>query len=248
MLMSMNYSKQIKRISTGSKNLNDLLLGGIETHAITEFYGSGGVGKSQICYTLSVMAAQTIENRRCCAAVIYMDTEAKFRPERLITIARTRGLDTRDKDLLSNILYVNVMTAYQQEGILKNSVKQLLEDKRRNLSLLIVDSIINNFRAEFLGPINLSERQQRLYRLMNLLSHMAYDYGIAVVVTNQINYSSDRFSATGGHVMSFTSDYRICLRTRYAGDRVTATIVKSPYHHLGKKAYFILSEKGIEDV
>jgi hypothetical protein len=53
------------------------------------------------------------------------------------------------------------MTAYQQEEILKNSVKQLLEDKRRNLSLLIVDSIINNFRAEFLGPLNLSERQQR---------------------------------------------------------------------------------------
>lgn len=249
MLMSMNYSKQIKRISTGSKNLDDLLLGGIESHAITEFYGSGGVGKSQICYTLSVMAAQTTENRRSCTAVIYMDTEAKFRPERLITIARTRGLDTRDKNLLSNILYVNVMTAYQQEEILKNSVKQLLEDKRRNLSLLIVDSIINNFRAEFLGPLNLSERQQRLYQLMNLLSHIACDYGIAVVVTNQINYSSHPYSsAAGGHVMSFSSNYRIYLKTRYAGDKVTATIVKSPYHHLGKKAYFMLSEKGIVDV
>jgi len=78
---------------------------------------------------------------------------------------------------------------------------------------------------------------------------MAYDYGIAVVITNQINYSSHPYSsAAGGHVMSFSSNYRICLRTRYAGDRVTATIVKSPYHHLGKKAYFILSEKGIEDV
>jgi RecA/RadA recombinase len=77
-LLSMNYSKQIKRISTGSKNLDDLLLGGIESHAVTEFYGSGGVGKSQICYTLSVMAAQTTENRRSCTAVIYMDMEAKF--------------------------------------------------------------------------------------------------------------------------------------------------------------------------
>jgi DNA repair protein RadA len=75
------YSKQIKRISTGSKNLDDLLLGGIETHAITEFFGPGGTGKSQICYTLSVMAAQSTENRRSCAAAIYMDTEAKFRPE-----------------------------------------------------------------------------------------------------------------------------------------------------------------------
>jgi RecA/RadA recombinase len=38
--MRMNNSKQINIISTGSKNLDDLLLGGIESHAVTEFYGS----------------------------------------------------------------------------------------------------------------------------------------------------------------------------------------------------------------
>jgi DNA repair protein RadA len=50
--MSMIRSKQIKKISTGSKNLDNLFLGGIETHAITEFYGPGDAGKPQICYTL----------------------------------------------------------------------------------------------------------------------------------------------------------------------------------------------------
>lgn len=105
MLMSMIHSKQVKRISTGSKYLDDLLLGGIETHAITEFYGSGGSGKSQICYTLSVIAAQT-------STVIYVDTEAKFRPERLVTIARTRGIDNCSTSWLSNILCVNAMTVY----------------------------------------------------------------------------------------------------------------------------------------
>ena len=88
----MVHSKQIKRISTGSKNLDDLLLGGIETHAIPEFFGPGGAGKSQICYTLSVISAQT-------STVIYVDTEAKFRPERLVTIARTRGIDNWSNEL-----------------------------------------------------------------------------------------------------------------------------------------------------
>src|ERR687892_640791 len=103
----MIYSKQIKRISTGSKKLDDLLLGGIETHAITEFYGAPGSGKTQMCYTLAVMAAQNEKNEK----VIYIDTEGKFRPERLVTIACLRGLDISTKMWLSNILHVNAMTS-----------------------------------------------------------------------------------------------------------------------------------------
>ena len=156
-LVSMIHSKQIKRISTGSKSLDDLLLGGIETHAVTEFYGSAGTGKSQICYTLTVIAAHT-------GKVIYIDTEGKFRPERLVAIAHSRGLDMHTTNWLSNILYVNAMTSYQQEQVLlNNSSNSLLENEERPISLLIVDSIINNYRAEFLGPSNLAERQQRLY-------------------------------------------------------------------------------------
>jgi len=35
--------------------LNDLLGRGVETQAITEFYGEYGTGKTQICNTLCVM-------------------------------------------------------------------------------------------------------------------------------------------------------------------------------------------------
>ena len=44
--------KSLLRCSTGSKALDELLLGGIETQAITEFYGKFVSGKSQICHTL----------------------------------------------------------------------------------------------------------------------------------------------------------------------------------------------------
>jgi hypothetical protein len=46
--------------------------------------------------------------------------------------------------------------------------------------------------------------------------------------------------------MAYISNYRICLR-RYAGDRIVATIVKSPYH-LENKTHLMLLEKGIEDI
>jgi RecA/RadA recombinase len=189
------------------------------------------------------MAVQNEKNEK----VIYIDTEGKFRPERLVTIACLRGLDMQIK----NILYVNAMTSRQQEQVLQsNSFNSLLENEDRPVSLLMVDSIINNYRAEFLGPSNIAERQQRLYRLMNLLSHIAQNYGIAVVITNQVNSShpfktSYKSNSTGGNVIAYMSNYRVYLR-RYINDRIAATIVKSPYHLEGK-TYLTLTEKGIVD-
>jgi RecA/RadA recombinase len=42
------------QISTGSKNLDNILGGGMETGSITELYGEFRTGKSQLCHTLAV--------------------------------------------------------------------------------------------------------------------------------------------------------------------------------------------------
>ena len=73
--------------------LDKLLLGGIETQAVTEFYGEFGSGKSQICHTLCAIARQPTEAVGLDSNVIYIDTEGTFRPERLNQIARARGFD-----------------------------------------------------------------------------------------------------------------------------------------------------------
>ncbi|MEM4269964.1 MAG: helix-hairpin-helix domain-containing protein, partial [Candidatus Caldarchaeum sp.] len=44
----------IGRVTTGSMRLDMLLGGGVETQAITEFFGEFGTGKSQICHQLAV--------------------------------------------------------------------------------------------------------------------------------------------------------------------------------------------------
>ncbi|MGC1929890.1 MAG: hypothetical protein WA667_13015 [Candidatus Nitrosopolaris sp.] len=54
--------KSMLRCSTGSRALDELLLGGIELQAVTEFYGEFGSGKSEICHTLCAMARQPIES------------------------------------------------------------------------------------------------------------------------------------------------------------------------------------------
>ena len=81
-------------VPVDSTALDELLLGGVETQAVTEFYGEFGSGKSQICHTLCATARQPIEAGGLDGGVIYIDTEGTFRPERVEQIARARGLES----------------------------------------------------------------------------------------------------------------------------------------------------------
>ncbi len=60
-ILSLKRESLFCAASSGSKSLDELLLGGIETQAITEFYGEFGSGKSQICHTLCVTAQQPVD-------------------------------------------------------------------------------------------------------------------------------------------------------------------------------------------
>ena len=177
---------------------------------MTEFYGAYATGKTQLCHTLCTIVPQDKSQGGLCGKSIYIDTECKFRPERIVSIAQARGFNT--SYTLSGILCVKAMTSHHQELILEKIVPLLEKDKK--IRLLVVDSIINNYRAEFSDARTLSERQQRLYQFMCRLSSIAQTYGIAVVVTNQVNYSShpDAAKPTGGNIIAHSSTYRISLR------------------------------------
>jgi DNA repair protein RadA len=88
-----NYSSAANKeyFKTGSVELDRLLGGkGVETGAITEFYGHSGSGKTQICLSLCVMVQRLHPDN----TAIYVDTEGKFRPERLSQIAQKKGLNS----------------------------------------------------------------------------------------------------------------------------------------------------------
>lgn len=233
---------KILRISTGANTLDELLLGGIETHAITEFFGASGTGKTQICHTLAVMATRVgIESN-----VIFVDTQGTFRPERIVCIADARSFNTYYA--LSNIVYRTVTTSYEQEFIIENI--QSLIDSYKNIRLLVIDSVIGNYRAEYRGAYMLSKRQQKLYHFMHKLSSIAQSNGIAVVVTNQVNSTGHRScgdNPAGGSIMTHAATYRIHLRRLHSNPiKIAARIVKSSYHP-ENEAYFILGWKGVED-
>ena len=60
--------QSVLRLSTGSKALDKIVDGGLETQTITEFYGEYGSGKSQICHQLMrkrPTASRTRRTQRC---------------------------------------------------------------------------------------------------------------------------------------------------------------------------------------
>jgi DNA repair protein RadA len=237
--------KALMRCSTGSRALDELLLGGIETQAVTEFYGEFGSGKSQICHTLAAIAPQPREAGGLNGGVIYIDTEGTFRPERLNQIARARDLEP--SHVLKNVAVCKVYNSSHLELIIKDLGKYISDF---NAKLVIIDSIISLHRAEFAGRGTLADRQQRLNNLLHKVIRLAEIFNIAVVITNQVQSSPDTFfgdptKAAGGNVLGHASTYRIYLRK--SGENRTAKMIDSPYHPYSD-AKFTLNEKGTDDL
>jgi DNA repair protein RadA len=238
--------KALMRCSTGSRALDELLLGGIETQAVTEFYGEFGSGKSQICHTLAAIATQPTEAGGLNGGgVIYIDTEGTFRPERLNQIARARELEP--SHVLKNVAVCKVYNSSHLELIIKDLGKYINDF---NAKLVIIDSIISLHRAEFAGRGTLADRQQRLNSLLHKVIRLSEIFNIAVVITNQVQSSPDTFfgdptKAAGGNVIGHASTYRIYLRK--SGENRTARMIDSPYHPYSD-AKFTLNEKGTDDL
>jgi DNA repair protein RadA len=236
--------KSLVRYTTGSKNLDDFLKGGVESQAITELAGEFGSGKSQICHTLCVTAATNNSNQ--INSIIFIDTENTFRPERVHQIAEARGLDS--EEIMKKVFVCKMINSAQLEALVRNLGKYIEEYKAK---LVIVDSIISLHRAEYTGRETLAERQQRLNIILHKLIRLAEIYNIAVVLTNQVQASpdstfggSDSLEAAGGNIMGHACTYRIFLR-KVGRDRL-AIMVDSP-HHAYSQVRFMISEKGVEN-
>ena len=239
-----NKRKNIERISTGSKCFDELLGGGFEVNAITEIYGEFGSGKTQICHTSAVMVQQKITDGGLEGGVIYIDTENTFRPERIVSISKARNID--HVSVLENIVVAKAFNSAHQELII-HEIGKIIENN--NIKLLVLDSAISHYRAEYLGRAMLSERQQKINRLMHILIRISETYKIAVILTNQIQsvpdtLFGDPFRPTGGNIIAHSSTYRIYLKK--AGKNRIARIVDSPYHP-EIEALFSLGEEGVTD-
>lgn len=237
--------ESVTRLTTGSKALDALLGGGIESQAILELIGEFAVGKTQICHTTCVTVQLPAERNGLDGKALYIDTEGTFRPERIIQISKGMGFDP--ETALKNIIVGRAFNSDHQI-LMVDKADELVSEK--NVKLIVVDSIISHFRAEYLGRESLPERQQKLNNYLHRLLRMAEIYNIPIVVTNQVVASPDAFfgppnKPAGGHIVAHLSTNRVFIRKSTKNLRI-AKVIDSPYLP-ESECVFAISEKGIED-
>merc|ERR1712193_237646 len=198
--------RELIKISTGSGRLDELLEGGIETGSITEIYGEYRCGKTQLCHTIAVTCQLPILGGGGEGKCLYIDTEGTFRPQRLVNIATRFGLNP--EDCLDNVAYARAYNTDHQTQLLISAAGIMSESR---FSLIIVDSATSLYRSEFNGRSELNARQTHLGRFLRMLQKLADEFGVAVLITNQVvvanldncyAYSPSSTKPIGGNIMA----------------------------------------------
>ncbi|TDZ58457.1 GTP-binding protein ypt1 [Colletotrichum trifolii] len=186
-------------ISTLDDDLDRALGGGVPVGYVTEITGESGVGKTQFLLSL-LLAVQLPPPHGLGRPALYISTEAQLSTRRLSQMLnanpRFADLSPEDKPSLNGILNTSTPDLESQEHIIQFQVP--VEVERRNVGLIILDSVAANYRAEFERGVshqgsNMGARSNELTRLGALLRELARKYNLAVVVSNQV---ADRFTST----------------------------------------------------
>lgn len=237
--------KEVCKLTSGCKVLNELLGGGFESQAITELFGEFGSGKTQLCFQLCVNVQLPKEQGGLEGEAVYVDTENTFRPERIVQMAKALNLE--QEKVLQKIHVARAFNSNHQMLLVDTA-----KEKARELPvrLFVVDSLTAHFRAEYLGRGALANRQQKLNKYMHELQRFADLNNAVVIVTNQVLSNpglmfGDPTRPVGGHIVAHTSTFRIYLRKSKPPKRI-ARLVDSP-HLPESDALFSVTENGIAE-
>jgi len=234
------------KISTGSKGLDKLLGGGVETQAITEVYGQFASGKTQLGFQLAVNVQLPPEKGGLGRNCLFIDTENTFSPQRVMSIAKAGGIDP--EKALKNIYIARAYNSEHQIFLIDKSA-EIIEEK--NIGLIVIDSLMSHFRADFIGRGELARRQQKLNRHLHNLQRLADAHNLAVYATNQVMARPDVLfgdptAPVGGHVLAHQATYRLYFRKGKGGTKI-AQLTDAANLPPGE-TIFKICEEGIRDV
>ncbi|MCD6456806.1 MAG: DNA repair and recombination protein RadA [Methanophagales archaeon] len=240
----------IGKLTTGSKSFDELLGGGLETQAMTEFYGEFGSGKTQIAHQLAVNVQLPLEKGGLNGSVIMIDSENTFRPERIKDMAEAAELDYAD--VLKNIHVARAYNSNHQILLVEKAgeLANELKNTEKPIRLLIIDSATAHFRSEYVGRGTLANRQQKINKHLHDALRFADINNAVAVITNQVMVRPDAFFGDptrpiGGHIVGHTATFRIYLR-KSKGEKRIAKLVDSP-NLPEAEAVFSVSKAGIRD-
>ena len=220
----------ISHISTGSKDLNSLIGGGMEKRILIQYYGEPGCGKSTVC----ILAA--VECLKSGRHVIIIDTEG-------FSVERFRQIAGEDAEQLAELLLLFEPIDFDQQGIMIGECDQNL--KTKNVGLIILDSATALYRIE---TGNSGEPQRKLTTQLIRLLGYAKRFNIPVIITNQVfqDIGRDQLSGLGGTGLRHIS--KIIVKIEKKNGHMAATLEKHRSQPEGNTIEFEIVNEGIRRV
>lgn len=121
---------------------------------------------------------------------------------------------------------------------------------QERFALLIVDSIMAPFRADYTGRGELAERQQVLGKLLSRLQKISEEFNVAVFLSNQVMAEPDATTtqaAAGGNILAQASTTRLYLRKESKKEERVCKMYASSSIPEGGECIFQISDGGIMD-
>ncbi|GAB2285137.1 DNA repair protein RAD51 [Dionaea muscipula] len=172
-------------LPTGLNGLDRALCGGIPFGAVTELVGPAGIGKTQLCLKLALLASLPQSYGGLDGHVIYIDVESKFSSRRIIEIG-TKSFpevfycEGMAQQIAGRIVVLRPGSLSEFTESLQQIKVSLLQHK---VKLLIIDSMAALVSGEYdLG----TPRRQLLGWHISFIKLMAEFSRIPIVVTNQV--------------------------------------------------------------
>lgn len=155
------------------------------------------------------------------------------------------------EEALDNICYARAYNTDHQMQLLSQASGMLAQSR---FSLVIVDSATALYRTDYSGRSELFNRQSHLAKFMRGLQKLADEFGVAVVVTNQVvanvdsgtMYAQDTKKPIGGNIMGHASTTRLFLK-KGRGEQRICKVYDSP-NLREAEATFAINADGIGDL
>ena len=218
-----------------NSSLDVMLGGGFEKGTITQIFGPPSSGKSNLTLALTVNVAKN--NKKA----IYIDTEGG------ISIDRIKQIAGDDFSNVANNIIVFEPTTFQEQNDKLRSIEIWLRRNHDDVDLIVLDSAVALYRVDDMKSAQLNKE---LGKQMGLLSKIARQYDIAVIVTNQIYSAIDEegnsdIKAVGGTILQYWSKVIVQLER---GDEINQRVATLKRHRSmpeGKQAIFTITSRGI---
>jgi len=219
---------------TGCSSIDQLLVGGFPTKAISLIYGEAYVGKT----TLAMQCALDAMKRGF--KTIYIDSDNAFSVPRFEQLAILSG-----PDFLRQFLLASPKNFGEQSETLEEMEKYVTPET----SLIVIDTITSLYRMETQVPSRTFKMNKDLNRQLAHLSKMSKEKDLVVLLTSQVHFAFKKgiIEPPASRILNYWSDLIMQLKQAPGMGMREALLKKYRGRFANKACSFKLTESGISD-